>query len=165
MAAQFDTEGKVVDKTLNRSLTMGLQLHMLPYAKVVWLRRDPADNALSIFRTHFRDSMSWSWSLSDIADYMRGEDALHAHWAALFPDRILTVPYEGLVSEPETWIRKILAHTGLAEEPQVFAPHEQARSVMTASVAQVREPISTERIGSANAYGAFRDEFKAAYTR
>lgn len=165
VAAQYDIEGKVVDKTLNRSLTMGLQLHMLPHARVVWLRRDPADNALSIFRTHFRDSMAWSWSLRDIADYMRGEDALYAHWTSLFPDRILTVPYEGLVSEPETWIRKILAHTGLAEEPQVFVPHQQTRSVMTASVAQVREPISTERVGSAAAYGTFMDEFRTAYSR
>ncbi len=164
VSQQFGDEGRIVDKTLNQSHLMGLLLHALPFARVIWLRRDPEDCALSIFRTHFRDSLPWSWSLASIAAHMRGEDALFQHWTSLFGDRILTVPYEGLVSDPEAWTRRILSHAGLTEEPQVFAPHLSTRPVMTASVAQVRMPISADRIGSAAAYGQFMDEFRRAYS-
>jgi len=163
VTAQLGPEGLVVDKTLSQSRLMGLLLHALPSAKVVWLRRNPEDCALSIFRTHFRNTLPWSWSLQNIASHMKSEDRLYAHWSSQFPDRILTVPYESLVSEPEDWIRHILRHAGLSEEPQVFAPHEQKRSVATASVAQVRAPISTTRVGSARAYGAYMDAFRQSY--
>ncbi len=81
----------------------------------------------------------------------------------MYPDRILTVPYEKLVANPKVWIEKILLHVGLDMEEQVFEPHKAARSVMTASVAQVRQPISTARIGSAEAYKVFTEEFRRAY--
>lgn len=81
----------------------------------------------------------------------------------MFPDRIMTVPYEDLVSDPQTWIRKILVHAGLPEEPQVFEPHKSKRAVATASMAQVRSPISTARIGASEAYATFTEEFRKAY--
>ncbi|MGN6209808.1 sulfotransferase [Asticcacaulis sp.] len=165
LTEQFGTGKRIVDKSLNQSRFLGLLMHSFPQARMIWLRRKPEDNALSIFRTHFRQTLPWSWSLSDIAEYMRVEDALYAHWTALFSDRILTVPYEQLVSEPDVWARRILAHVDLAEEPQVFTPHMRSGSVMTASVAQVRAPITTDRIGGAEAYGDAVSLFREVYYR
>ena len=160
---RFGSGGRIVDKTLNHSRFMGLLLHMLPNAKVVWLRRNPEDCALSCFRTFFTAKMPWSWSLNDIASHFRSEDVLHAHWAALFPDRILTVPYEELVTDPATWTRKILTHTGLKEEAGTFEPHTQTRVVATASVIQVRQPISDSAIGKSGDYARFMEPFRKAY--
>ncbi|MFT4076023.1 MAG: sulfotransferase [Asticcacaulis sp.] len=154
---------RVVDKSLDQSSIVGLILHMLPRARMVWIRRNPEDCALSNFRTHFKDSLNWTWSLDDIAAYFRLEDRLHAHWAQAFPERILTVAYEDLVSTPDVWTRRILAHVGLNEERQVFTPHLQKRSVMTASVAQVRNPINTGRVGAAGAYEVMMTAFRQAY--
>jgi len=163
VSAQFGNTGLIVDKTLSQSRLMGLLLHALPSAKLIWLRRNPEDNALSIFRTHFRNTLPWSWSLTDIANHMKEEDRLYNHWNALFPDRILSVPYEALVSDAPLWIRKILAHVNLSQEIQVFSPHTHERSVTTASVAQVRNPINTTRIGAARAYGSFMESFRQTY--
>src|SRR5690606_16992079 len=44
---RFRTGELVVDKTLGQSHFMGLLLHMLPAARVIWMRRDPEDVALS----------------------------------------------------------------------------------------------------------------------
>src|SRR5690606_5585061 len=129
----------------------GLLLHVLPDARVIWMRRNPEDVALSCFRTFFSSPVPWSWSLEDIARYFLIEDQLFAHWTAQFPERILVVPYEGLVREPGVWIEKILAHSGLPSEPQVHEFHKTRRSVRTASVSQVRQPISTDRIGQSQA--------------
>ena len=155
--------GQVVDKTLSQSHLMGLLLHTLPSAKIVWMRRNPADAALSCYRSYFSAPIGWSWSFADIGHYFRIEDRLHEHWSTQFPDRILTVPYEGLAADPGRWIPRILAHVGLSEEPRVYESHKTKRSVRTASVQQVRAPISTDRIGSAGAAQQYMAAFEAAY--
>ena len=161
---RFGSSGRAVDKTLNLGSFMGLLLHSLPKAKVLWLRRKPEDCALSIFRLYSTlKTLPWTYSFSDIASFFKAEDELYAHWTKMFPDRIFTVPYEELVSDPQDWIRRILAFTNLPEEPQVFEPHKSTRAVATASMAQVRSPISTARIGAAEAYKAFTEEFRKAY--
>ncbi|AKH42456.1 tetratricopeptide (TPR) repeat protein [Altererythrobacter atlanticus] len=161
---RFGPDGRIVDKTLLHSRLMGLLLHSLPDARVVWLRRRPADTALSCFRTYFSSEIPWSWSFGDIGHYFRQEDRLYRHWIEQFPDRILTVPYEELVSETENWVGRIAAFVGLEEEPQMHSPHLHKRSVRTASVGQVREPISTSRIGAAEAYQAYMSPFYEAYS-
>ncbi|MDT0506448.1 sulfotransferase [Novosphingobium sp. MMS21-SN21R] len=149
---RFGKQGRFVDKALNTSRFMGLIASLLPQAKVVWMRRDPADCAWSAYRTYFIHGLDWSWDLEDIAAHFALEDELFRHWSAMFPDRILVVDYQSLVQDPEPQIRRILAHCGLAEEPQVFRPHETKRIVSTASVMQVREPINTGAVGAADAY-------------
>lgn len=165
LEARFRTPGLVVDKTLGQSHFMGLLLHMLPGARVIWMRREPEDVALSCFRSFFSSPIPWSWSLADIGRFFSVEDRLFEHWTALFPDRILTVPYESLVRAPEEWIPRILAHAGLPDEPQVRDFHATRRSVRTASVRQVRAPISAAPIGQSAAYAEFLAPFREAYRR
>ncbi|MFT4076163.1 MAG: sulfotransferase [Asticcacaulis sp.] len=161
---RFGSEGYAVDKTLNLGSFMGLTLHMLPNAKVFWLRRRPEDCALSNYRLYSQlGTLPWSYKAEDIAEFFKSEDKLYAHWSKMYPDRIFTVPYEELVSDPETWIRKMLDFSGLKEESQVFEPHKSTRAVSTASMAQVRSPISTARIGAAEAYKDFVAAFRRAY--
>jgi len=156
--------GRIVDKTLNHSRFLGFILQALPSARVVWLRRDPEDTAISCFRSFFgTGTVPWCWSLADIGWHFRQEDALHAHWSRIYPERILTVPYETLVTEPQPWITKILAHVGLDPESATFTPHLQKRAVQTVSVAQVREPITTGSVGAAGKYRAHLQPFRDAY--
>ncbi|RYE04186.1 MAG: sulfotransferase family protein [Sphingomonadales bacterium] len=159
----FGGEGLIVDKTLTQSRLIGLLLHALPSAPIIWMRRDPEDTALSSFRSYFTTGVPWSWSFADIGHFYREEDRLFAHWTQHFGDRILTVRYEDLVRAPEQWIPNILARCGLADEPQVHQPHTAKRDVRTASVQQVRAPISADRIGSAGAIKPYMDAFRAAY--
>ena len=163
LTMRFGTDGLVVDKTLNQSRLMGLLLHMLPEAKVVWLRRDPEDAAISCFRSFFTSQLAWTWSLEDIGHFFRTEDRLYAHWMEKFPERILTVPYEELVRDPAEWIPRIVDYAGLPMEPQVLEFHRTTRRVRTASVQQVRSPISAARIGAAEACGQHMGPFREAY--
>ncbi len=160
---RFRTPGLVVDKTLNQSTMMGLLVHSLPGARIIWMRRRPEDVALSCYKSFFTSPLPWTWSLTDIGEHFRIEDQMFAHWAALFPDRILVVPYEQMARDPEDWIPRILGHVGLAVEPQVFEPHKTKRGVRTASVRQVRKPIGTDRIGTAERYTGKLQPFIDAY--
>ena len=160
---RFPGGGLVVDKTLSQSMVMGLLLHMMPDARVVWMRRQPEDIALSSYRAFFTSSVTWSWSMTDIAHQMRLEDRLYRHWAELFPEQILTVPYEDLVQSPEEWIARIFGHVGLELEPQVFEFHKNRRKVRTASVKQVRSAISTDAIGKSDRFAEQLAPFREAY--
>ena len=160
---RFRTGEPVVDKTLAQSHYMGLLLHMLPNARVIWMRRDPEDTALSCFRTFFTSKLGWSWSMDDIGRFFRLEDRLYAHWIAMFPDRILTVPYEEFAAKPGEWIPRIAEHCGLEMEPAMLAPHQTKRDVQTASVQQVRKPINTARIGLSARYSKQLQAFRTAY--
>ena len=160
---RFGKHGRFVDKALNTSRFTGLICALLPQAPIIWLRRDPVDCAWSAFRTYFIHGLDWSWRLEDIADHFALEDALFEHWSQMFPDRILPVDYQQLVQSPDTEIPRILAHCGLAPEPQVFRPHETKRVVSTASVMQVREPINNGAIGAADPYRAYLAPFIERY--
>ncbi|WP_299011086.1 sulfotransferase [uncultured Caulobacter sp.] len=160
---RFGPSGKVVDKTLNHSRLLGLIRHVLPGARFVWLQRDPGDAAWSIFRTRFAQGMDWSWSLETIGSYVADEDRLHAHWTTLYPDDILTLRYEDLVAEPETWMRRLLDHCRLPFEAQVMDFHKTERAVQTASVGQVRQPLYRTSIGGARRYAEHLAPFFKAY--
>ena len=160
----FSVPGRIIDKTVDASRFLGLAAALLPEAPVIWMTRDPLDCAWSCFRTNFSgNAMPWSYDLADIAAHVRIEAGLLAQWQEILGERLLLVPYESLVTEPDVWIRRILAHCELAEEPQVFAPHENARPVPTASMVQVRRPIHREAVGSAEPYRPFLEPFLEAY--
>ena len=160
---RFGATGRIVDKTIDASRCLGLIATILPDAPLIWMRRDPLDNAWSAFRTFFIHGLAWSYDLADIAHHMQLEDRLLAYWQTRLGDRLLVVPYGALVDAPGEWTRRLLAHCGLAEEPGVFAPHETERAVATASALQVRRPINRDGLGVAEPYRAWLQPFVAAY--
>ncbi|MBO9670117.1 MAG: sulfotransferase [Sphingobium sp.] len=160
----YPASGRIVDKTLEASRFLGLAAGLLPEAPLIWMTRDPLDCAWSCFRTSFAGTaIAWSNDLAEIAAHFRLEDELLARWQELLGDRLLVLPYEALVTDPATWIPRLLAHCGLLAEPQVFVPHENRRPVMTASMVQVRQPINRTAIGAAEPYREFLQPFIDAY--
>ena len=160
---RFGKEGRVVDKTLTHTRFLGHIKHVLPKARFIWLRRSPADTALSCFRTHFADGVNWSWSMTDIGRHFADEDRLHRHWITQYPDDILTVPYEDLVTDPSTWVGRIIDHCGLSFEPALHQFHLSRRAVATASANQVRQPLHQRAIGGWRRYEAPMKAFFEAY--
>lgn len=160
---RFRSPGLVVDKSLGQSLLIGLMLHAMPEARIAWLRRSPEDVALSCFRTYFSTGLDWTCSLHDIADCMRVEDKLFEHWRSTFPDRILAVPYEEVVAAPASWAEQLQRHFGLSIEADIERATKENRPIGTASVGQVREPISTARIGQAKRFEHHLKPFRDRY--
>jgi tetratricopeptide (TPR) repeat protein len=160
---RFGGGGHIVDKTLNHSRFIGLIRHCLPNAKIIWVRRDPMDTAWSCFKTYFNKSLDWTYSLENIARYFLMEDQMFAHWCRLYPQHIHVVEYEALVQDPEAVIPAMLAHCGLADEPATRRFYETRRSISTASLAQVRKPLSSGSIGKWQAYAQEMQPFVDIY--
>jgi hypothetical protein len=78
------------------------------------------------------------------------------HWRSTLPaDRILEVPYEGLVNEQEVWSRKLLEFIGLPWDQACIDFQRTERTVITASKWQVRQKISNASVGRWRNYTKF----------
>ena len=159
LADRVPGSDRVVIKALDTPRYAGVAAALLPDAPIVWLTRDPLDRAWSCFRTCFHGSQTWSGNLEDIAFHFRLEDELLRRWQDVIGERLLVVPFEGLVDDPAGWIQRIIAHCGLTEEPQMFAPHTSGTAVKSASVMQARRPINRKGVGVAEPYREFMEGF------
>lgn len=76
-----------------------------------------------------------------------------AHWHRVLPGVVYDISYEALVADQEGETRRLLAYCGLDFRAECLNFFETARPVHTASIAQVRSPISASSVGIAAKYG------------
>ena len=156
---------KIVDKSLDSSRYMGILLSSLPEAKVVWIRRNAGSCAWSSFRTNIVAGASWSHCPTDIAHHFKIEDALFDFWIKKAPQRIHPLSYEALVAEPRQTLLDLCAFLGLEFSETMLRPEKVRRAVTTASVAQVRQPISSSSLAQDQAYKEFSEIFSKEYLK
>jgi hypothetical protein len=63
------------------------------------------------------------------------------HWKKVLPVPVLDVDYEQTVEDLEGTARKMIEFCGLEWDPACLAFHESKRTVRTASLSQVRQPV------------------------
>jgi tetratricopeptide (TPR) repeat protein len=147
---------RVIDKLPTNFLALGLVNAALPGARVIHMRRDPIDTCLSIYFQHFEAINTYSHDLEDLAHYYRQYRRLMRHWSAALPKEVmLDVSYEGLVSDPEGWTRRMLEFIDLPWDSRCLDFQRTERAVVTASKWQVRQPISATSIGRWRRYERF----------
>ena len=146
---------RITDKRLTNFLHLGLIRLALPDARVIHTVRDPADTCLSCFAQTFAQSIPFSNELGELGRYYRAYAKLMAHWGRAIADGfVLEVRYEELVGDFEPQVRRILDFCGLPWDPDCLAFHATSRPVLTASAAQVRQPLYGSSVGRARRYGA-----------
>lgn len=134
----------VVDKLPHNFENIGLIKLLFPNARIISVRRDPRDIAISNYFTDYaakHGGMGFAYDLQWIGEQLADHNLLMHHWNQVFPGEILDVRYEDVVSDPEREARRMLAYLGVQWEPQVLDTSELDRPVKTASVWQVRQPI------------------------
>ena len=155
LTAGLQSPGKrFTDKMPGNFLYMGLIYLLFPGASVVHCMRDPVDNCLSCYERQFSKGLFFSYDLKELAGYYRLYRRIMRHWREVLPqDFILDVQYEEMVSDPETQIRRLLAFCSLPFEEACMNFHEVKRTVKTASVLQVRQPMYKTSVARWKKYG------------
>lgn len=158
---------RVVDKTPGNFLYLALIAAALPQARIVHLRRHPMDACYAMYKTLFRMAYPFSYDLDDLGRYWLGYDRLMAHWRRVLPaERFLEVDYEELVMHQEAVSRRLVSHAGLEWEDACLAFERNPQPTLTASAAQVRQPIYRSSVGLWRRYESelapLREAFAAA---
>jgi tetratricopeptide (TPR) repeat protein len=145
----------VTDKRPDNFWHVGLIKRLFPNAKIINTVRHPLDTLVSVWGQYLHTSLNYGYAIKDIAAHAHAERRMMSHWRQLFPDDILTVPYEAVVMQPEREVRRMLDFLGLPFDPACLEFHKAQGPVKTASVWQVREPLHDRSIGRWKHYEAY----------
>ena len=115
---------------------------MLPNAKIIHVKRNPVDTCLSCYTRLFHRKQEHTYDLAELGQYYVHYARLMEHWRKVLPaGAFLDVQYEDIVADQETQARRLIAYCGLEWNPACLDFHNTIRSIRTASVTQVRQPI------------------------
>jgi hypothetical protein len=121
---------------------VGLIHLMLPNARIIHIRRHPADTCLSCYTKLFTEGQEFSFNLQALGRFYRAYEETMAHWRAVLPPgTMLEVEYERVVADVESQTRRLLDYCGLEWDDACLRFFENDREVRTASQMQVRRPI------------------------
>ena len=142
-----DASPRFVDKLPLNFLYCGLIHRALPRARIVHLKRSPMDACFAIYKTLFKQAYPFSYDLEELGNYYLAYRELMDHWHTVMPGVILDVDYESLVQDPEVQTRRLLDYCDLPWEAACLDFHRNSAPSMTASLAQVRQPVYTSSVG------------------
>jgi tetratricopeptide (TPR) repeat protein len=146
---------RFTDKMPANYLYAGLIRLALPNARIIHAVRDPVDTCLSCFETSFHTAQKFAYDLGELGRLHRAYEQLMAHWREVLPaGAMLEVRYEALVADFESEARRLVAFCGLQWDDACLAFHKTERPVLTASAAQVRQPLYTSSVGRWRAYAS-----------
>jgi tetratricopeptide (TPR) repeat protein len=135
-----------VDKRPWNWLDAGLIEMILPHAKIIDIRREPMAACFAMYKQMLANDATFSNDFNDLAEYYTNYTAMMAHYDRVMPGRIHHLPYERLVEDTDTEIRRLLDYCGLPFEESCVRFWENDRAVATPSAEQVRRPIFREAL-------------------
>jgi tetratricopeptide (TPR) repeat protein len=160
---------RVTDKMPHNFQAVGFIALMFPKARIIHTRRNPFDTCLSVWQQNFNDAHTYARNLTDLGHHYAHYLHLMQHWREVLPGRMLEIDYEDLVENQEAVSRKLIDFVGLPWDDACLRPQDVKRTVLTASVWQVRQPVYKRSAGRWRNYekhlGPLRESLEAAGAR
>jgi tetratricopeptide (TPR) repeat protein len=138
---------------------------MLPYAKMIFVDRDPAEAAWSAFRVNYQGQNPWTFDFEESAEWRATYESTRSAWRERIGGDTLDVSYEALVVDPAREIRRIVKYAGLTPDPACERFIETRRQAPVESIRRLRSPIDMNSITATARYGARLDPLRAALDR
>lgn len=137
-----------VDKMPENYRLVGFLKAAYPHARIIHLRRDPRDVALSMWRGHFQGrALSYTYDLQAMAHRFNLYAETMAHWHRVLPGHILDLRYEELVADVSAASQKIARWCDLDWSAAMARPDLSTDQVLTLSASQLRQPVHTRSVG------------------
>lgn len=145
---EFASTPRITDKMPLNYRHLGLIHTVFPRAKILHIRRNPLDTALSIYTTFFAGGPTFTYNQHNIVVFYEAYIQFMAYWRSILPaDTLFEIDYERLVGDPETATREIVEACGLPWDELCLRPHENIGAVNTPSRWQVRQPVYNRSVG------------------
>jgi len=143
----FPNAKHITDKKPDNFLFLGLIRILFPAARIIYTRRNPLDNCLSVYFQQLGGNLNYANDLENTAHYYKQHSRLMDHWLGCFSENLFTVDYDEFVSSPEPVLRSLLEYLGLDWDERCLEFYRAENQVQTASVWQVREELHTKSSG------------------
>jgi len=141
-ARGWNRRQRLVDKTLDNHLHVGIIQLMFPQAIVLQAVRGLVDTGVSCWRQLFARGNETLYALAEIGAEQRRYADMVEQWRQVLPGRVIDVQYEDIVASPEATVRWLVTEVcGLPWTSECLRFYETRRAVGTASADQVRRPI------------------------
>ena len=153
-------KGYVIDKLPANFQSIGLIYKLFPNAKILHLKRNLPDVALSIYRNYFAQNEPYFCSLHEFKQYHSLYTDLMEFWNTRLPEFIHEVSYEKLVINKNYTIKNILEFCGLSSQTDELKAPEVNKVVRTLSNIQIRRPMSTTVVNNWYHYAEHLSQFR-----
>jgi tetratricopeptide (TPR) repeat protein len=160
MSTHAKGKGYVIDKLPANFQSIGLIYKLFPNAKVIHIKRNLPDVALSIYRNYFAQNEPYFCSLKEFKQYHSLYSDLMEYWHSQLPEFIYEVSYEQLVVDKNNTIKGILDFCGLQLQIHESNVSKAKKVIKTLSNIQVRGGMSTKSIKSWHNYAAYLSFFR-----
>ena len=132
----------VTDKMPQNFRFIPLICAAFPEAKIIHVQRNAAATCWSNYKQYFpKKGLGYSYNLNDVVAYYRLYIGLMKFWQSKYDNRIYNLDYEKLTTEQEKETRKLINHLKLNWQDACLSPHNNKRSIRTASQLQVRQKV------------------------
>jgi len=153
-------EKSFTDKAPQNFRWIGILKIFFPNCKIVYCKRNPKDNCLSIYKNFFAaDDMNWAFDQSDIGNYYNLHLNLIEYWKSKLGNFIYEVNYEKLVSNKEEEVKKLINFCGLEWDEACLNHHKNKKTpIKTVSISQARKPVYQSSVNSSSNYQVYLSE-------
>lgn len=137
------------DKLPDNSQHLGYILAALPQARILWIDKQPLDAVWSLYKLLFAPGQKgWSYHLPWLGEAIARHHQHMHHWQQVAPERIMRVPYEQLVTQPEDTLAAIQQFLALPDQSDALLAQVGRAVTATASATQVRHGIHARAVNA-----------------
>ena len=153
----------LIDKAPLNFKWIGFIKLMFPDSKIIHCRRSAMDICWSNYKNTFGSKlMHFTYDFNDLANFYKAYDDMMRFWKKNSENNIFDLVYEDLVSDKITNTKKLLKFCNLDWDENCLNFHENKKSVSTASLAQVRQPLYKSSVEKWKNYSVELSELKKA---
>ncbi len=134
-----------IDKLPGNYHTVGFINQIFPKAKIIYLKRDPWDTAISIYKQFYVSNIPYASTFFNIAITYSNHEEIMRFWKEECKIDYLTIEYENLVKDIEKTAKEILNYCNI---DHAYSPEKRkGHFARTASKNQVTKDVHVSSIG------------------
>ena len=146
-----------IDKLPGNYQSIGFIKHIFPKSKIIYVRRDPWDNAISLYKQFYVSNIPYASTFFNIAVIYANHEELIRYWADDLKIDFLVIEYEDLVKNTSKMAELIFSYCGINH---TYNPEKRKNFfARTASKNQVNKDVHTSSIGK-KSFETYKEEFQ-----
>tara|TARA_B110000971_G_scaffold51172_1_gene51665 strand:- start:48 stop:1583 length:1536 start_codon:yes stop_codon:yes gene_type:complete len=151
----------LIDKAPLNFKWIGFISLVFPNSKIIHCKRSAMDICWSNYKNTFASkSMNYTYDFNDLAVFYKAYEELMKFWKSDIKNNIFDLVYEDLINNKVTQTKELLKFCGLEWDENCLDFHKNKKSVSTASLAQVRQPLYSSSVHKWKNYSDELSELK-----